>query len=45
MGLFLATVFGFLTVMGIAGSVLMYYFNTAMDSHDAEKIDPRPEHY
>lgn len=42
MGLFLAIVTGFLVVMGIAGTVIMYYFGTAMNNHDADKVDPRP---
>ncbi|MFC4355701.1 hypothetical protein ACFO0S_11620 [Chryseomicrobium palamuruense] len=43
MGIFLAIVFGFLTVMSIAGGTMMFYFMTAMNNHDAEKIDPRPQ--
>lgn len=43
MGTFLAIVFGFLTVLAIAGGTMMFYFKTAMNNHDAEKIDPRPE--
>lgn len=45
MGLFLAIVAGFLTVMAIAGGTMMFYFRGAMNNHDAEKIDPRPDNY
>ncbi len=43
MGLMYTTVIGFAGVLGIAAYFTMHYLSSALNSTDAEKIDPKPE--
>ncbi|PZX03087.1 hypothetical protein C7437_10740 [Psychrobacillus insolitus] len=42
MGLFIVTVLGFVSIMGITGYAILHFFSQSMNSHDAEVVDPKP---
>lgn len=35
---------GFMALLGLVGGALMYFLRIPLNTKDAEKIDPRPEH-
>lgn len=43
MGLMFTTVIGYSFVLGLAALFTMHYLGKALDSSDAERIDPKPE--
>ncbi|MFC5603764.1 hypothetical protein [Sporosarcina koreensis] len=43
MGLMFTTVIGYSIVLGIAALFTMHFLGKALDSSDAERIDPKPE--
>lgn len=43
MGLMYTTVIGYAIVLGIAALFTMHYLGKALDSSDAEKVDPKPD--
>lgn len=43
MGLMYTTVIGYAVVLGISAYFTMHYLSRALNSSDAETIDPKPE--
>lgn len=43
MGLMYTTVIGYMVILGLASYFTMHYLAKAMDSSDAEIIDPKPD--
>ena len=43
MGLMYTTVIGYMVVLGIAAFFTMHYLGKALNSSDAERIDPKPD--
>ncbi|MBE1555879.1 hypothetical protein [Sporosarcina limicola] len=43
MGLMFTTVIGYAIVLGLAAVFTMHYLAKALNSADAERIDPKPE--
>lgn len=43
MGLMYTTVIGFMAMLGVSATLLMYYLVKAFDSAESVKIDPKPE--
>ena len=42
MGLFLSTVFGFLSLLCLSVYMFIKYLRIGLDSHSSVKIDPKP---
>ncbi len=43
MGLMYSTVIGFAVMLGLSAYFTMHYLSSALNSTDAETIDPKPE--
>jgi len=43
MGLMFTTVIGYMAVLGISATLIMYYLVKVFDSSESVKVDPKPE--